>query len=148
MIDIELLFEIVKENNIEIEWFDKSYPLLGCIYEDIIALREDLDNNRCLLKCILAEELGHYLKGSAIYKLSIILDVKNNKSFLNIEYKRAEYRAKKWALNLLMPKSEIEKAIKKGITEIWQLAEYFDVPEEWVVFRLNLPDVQDLIFNK
>ncbi len=144
MTDIELLFEILRENNIKIEWFDKSYPLLGCTYEDIIALREDLDNNRYLLKCILTEELGHYLKGSAIYKLSIILEIKNKKSFLNIEYKRAEYRAKKWATTFLMPKSEIEKAIRKGVIEVWELAEYFDVPEEWVVFRLKLPDVQDL----
>lgn len=45
-----------------------------------------------------------------------------------------EYRANKWAIKKLIPKNELEQAIKEGNEEIWQLAEYFDITEDMVRF--------------
>ena len=38
----------------------------------------------------------------------------------------------RWACEQLIPKEEMEIAMKKGYCEVWQLAEYFDVTEELV----------------
>lgn len=45
---------------------------------------------------------------------------------------RMEYRADKWAIKELLPKSEMEEAMKNGYVEVWQLAELFEVTEEYV----------------
>lgn len=43
-----------------------------------------------------------------------------------------ERRADKWAVQRLMPSEEFLKAIKNGCVEFWELAEYFDVTEDFV----------------
>jgi len=45
---------------------------------------------------------------------------------------RCEERAKRWTILSLIPEEELEKALKKGYTESWELAEYFDLPEDFV----------------
>ena len=40
--------------------------------------------------------------------------------------------ADKWAIKHLISKDELDEAISKGNTEIWQLAEYFDVTEDFM----------------
>jgi hypothetical protein len=42
---------------------------------------------------------------------------------------RYENRADKWAIKKLVPKDELESAVAAGITEPWELAEHFGVPE-------------------
>jgi len=39
---------------------------------------------------------------------------------------------------MLMPKDKVELAIRKGYTTRFELAEYFDVPEEFVQKALEL----------
>lgn len=43
-----------------------------------------------------------------------------------------ERRADKWAVQRLMPSDEFLSAIRSGCVEIWELAEYFDVTEDFV----------------
>ncbi len=43
-----------------------------------------------------------------------------------------ENRADKWAIKKLIPKDELDKAIAKGYTEIWDLADYFNVTEDFM----------------
>lgn len=45
---------------------------------------------------------------------------------------RNEHRADVWAIKKLIDKSDILSAFKKGITEIWSLAEYFEVTEDFM----------------
>ena len=40
---------------------------------------------------------------------------------------KQERKANKWAYNTLIPFEDLKLAIKKGMTEIYTLAEYFDV---------------------
>lgn len=43
---------------------------------------------------------------------------------------RSEYRANRWAAEHYLPVEEFKEAFAAGYTELWQLAEYFDLPEE------------------
>lgn len=44
-----------------------------------------------------------------------------------------EYRADKWAIEKLIPKSELIKAIKKNLDSIYLLAQHFDVSEDFMI---------------
>ena len=51
-----------------------------------------------------------------------------------------EYRADVWAVKRLIPRAELMNALNHGMTEVWELAEFFTVPEKmiklafWVYF--------------
>ncbi len=92
-------------------------------------------------KSIVAHECGHYATG-ATHTVSSPLDL----------VERHENKADKWAIKHLISREELDEAVKKGNTEIWELAEYFNVTEDfmkkvvcWYTYG-NL-DV-DLYFNK
>lgn len=72
-------------------------------------------------KIRLAHELGHCETG-AFYNRYSKLDLISKK----------EYKADKWAISRLIPKGDMKAAMIDGYVELWQLAEYFDVTEEYV----------------
>lgn len=72
-------------------------------------------------KSILMHEISHNETGT-FYGLQLPLESRE----------RLEYRARKWAWLRLIPAEELKRAIAAGCTEIWDLAEYFDLPEEQV----------------
>lgn len=72
-------------------------------------------------KIHLAHELGHCMTG-AFYRAYSPLETRS----------RCEHKANVWMINRLLPKAELEKAFSQGITESWELADYFDVTEELV----------------
>ena len=43
---------------------------------------------------------------------------------------RHENRADRWAIKKLITEDELERAVKKGYTELWELAEFFNVTED------------------
>lgn len=43
-----------------------------------------------------------------------------------------ENRANKWAIKKLVPEDELERAVARGCTEVWELAEYFNVTEDCI----------------
>ncbi len=69
-----------------------------------------------------AHEIGHCVKG-AFYNRYATAD--------NIS--QHEYRADKWAIENLIPKSELIKAIKKNLDSIYLLAQHFDVSEDFMI---------------
>ncbi len=69
----------------------------------------------------MAHELGHCRTGSFY----------NEKSPFDLKSKH-EYRADKWAIMELIPYDDFIKACKNGYTEVWQLAEYFGVTEDFI----------------
>ena len=71
-------------------------------------------------KVHLAHELGHCLTG-AFYNMYSPLDLRD----------KHEYRANKWAVNNLIPKEKLIELLKRGL-EKWEIAEFFDVTEEFV----------------
>lgn len=44
---------------------------------------------------------------------------------------RCEYRADKWAIKKLIPRDELIEIFEKGMTNIWQVAEHFEVTEDF-----------------
>ncbi len=46
--------------------------------------------------------------------------------------RRHENRADKWAVTTLISVEELDNAIAQGCTEVWELAEYFQVTEAFI----------------
>ena len=65
---------------------------------------------------------GHYYK-SAYYSPYC-----EDKVFIS----RQEYKAKKWAYNMLIPFEDLRRAILSGNTNILSLADYFDVTTQFM----------------
>jgi hypothetical protein len=70
----------------------------------------------------LAHEMGHCETGSFY----------NRYSKFDIISKH-EYRADKWAIENLIPENELVAAFDSGKLEIWELAEFFNVTEEFMI---------------
>lgn len=69
----------------------------------------------------IAHEAGHIMTGATHY--------------VNSPYDlicRHEFRANKWAIKKLIPKDELDEAVKNGLEEIWELAEHFNVTESFM----------------
>ena len=81
-----------------------------------LQLEDSLDE-----KMKLAHELGHCCTGS-FYNRYAARDVRT----------RHENRADKWAILTLIPEGELREALDAGITEPWELAEHFEVSEEFL----------------
>lgn len=75
-----------------------------------------------LLLTYTAHELGHCETGAFYTENSLELRC------------RMEYRANKWALKKLVPADELTDALRSGITELWELADYFCVTEDVIRF--------------
>ena len=69
----------------------------------------------------LSHELGHCATGSCC-SIHTAVDCRQ----------RHENRADKWAIQILIPIEELDDAIARGCTEVWELAEHFGVTEDFV----------------
>lgn len=70
-------------------------------------------------KTKLAHELGHCITGS-FYSVYSPCDNRQ----------RQENRADRWAIKKLISADELERAVANGYTELWELAEFFNVTED------------------
>lgn len=137
------LIKLAYENGIVIEYWD-FHPPLEAVYwsypglPPVIGLSKSLFSNRAHFRCVLAEELGHHFTSVGN---SVPLTFFHYSDRITIS--RTEYRAMRWAALYLMPLDKLCLAFKKGIRERWELAEFFDVTEEMVNFRLSLPDIKN-----
>lgn len=77
-------------------------------------------------KEIAAHELGHCEYGGTY----------NRYSPFEVSAK-AERRADKWAYHKLVPPGELRATFKAGIVEVWELAERFDVSDEFMAKALE-----------
>lgn len=68
----------------------------------------------------MAHELGHCMTGS-FYNPYTVLD----------ERSRHEYRANEWAIRQLCPPEAVLAAFRQGCREVWEFAEYLDIPCEF-----------------
>lgn len=86
---------------------------IGMDYKEMKSEREE--------RQYLAHDIGHCVRG-AFY---------NPYSPFNVIEKQ-EHRADAEAIKYLVPKEELIEALKSGLTEIWQLCEYFDVDVKYI----------------
>ena len=123
--DILSLYSLAEQQNIEV----LQYPLKENGSMSIMA-----DNGSCYIgmdksvqdgnvqeRVHLGHELGHCLTGS-FYNIHTAVDSRQ----------RHENRADKWAVKKLIPVRELDQAVADGHTEIWELAEYFGVTEDFI----------------
>lgn len=87
---------------------------------DFIAIDDAAMDNSADERTHLGHELGHCETG-AFYAIGAG----------RIQRQKAEARATRWAVLQLTPKAEFEQQLKKGLAK-WELAEYFNVKEEFI----------------
>lgn len=88
-------------------------------------------------KTVLAHELGHIETGS-LYLCSSPYETRS----------RCEALATRWAIETLLPFDRLRDAMRDGYTEIWELAEYFNVDESLVhAACLHYTEARSLDFN-
>ena len=121
--DLLELYDEAEEAGIDVAWFplceDRSMALQlndgSCaIAIDPWKMYPLADETSCL-----GHELEHCKSGS-FYNPYASYDIR----------KKHENRADKWAIQRLIPLSELDAARADGHTELWDLAEYFGVTED------------------
>ena len=122
------LYDLAEENKIEVIQFDLrncesvSIATNGDYY---IGIDKNI-NKTADEKVHLAHELGHCITG-AFYNEYSDNDIRE----------RAEYKANKWAILRLVPKKIFIDLLKKGYKQ-WELAEYFEVTEDFIKKAFHL----------
>ena len=122
---IQNLYDLAKQQNIEV----LSFPLpengsMSLMAEDgrcFVGMDESVRDGGVQERVHLSHELGHCVTGS-FYNIYAAIDYRQ----------RHENRANKWAIQALIPVEELDDAIAEGCTEIWELAERFQVTEEFI----------------
>ena len=84
--------------------------------------------------CIVAHEYGHCETGATHY-ISSPFDL----------VCKHEYKADKWAIHKILPIEDIKKAMLSGCTEVWQLAEYFNVTERFLKRAIQIYQNEEML---
>ena len=121
----QALYDLARQQNIEV--LTDPLPQTG-------SLSVMLEGGRCFVgldrsvcdgatqeRVHLSHELGHCVTGS-FYNIYAAVECRQ----------RHENRADKWAISTLIPVEDLDEAVAQGCTEIWELAERFQVTEEFM----------------
>lgn len=106
----------------------KEKPLLasdGRIKNNRIAIRQDIPTQK-QKACVLAEELGHHHT-----TIGNILDQSNT------ENRKQELRARVWAYNKMIGLTGLLRSYQHGCRNRFEVAEYLDVTEEFLMECLD-----------
>lgn len=80
----------------------------------------------------LAHELGHYClhrgKNDVAFEDEVLYRIENSSSI--------EYAANEFAARLLIPQDRLEKKIEDGMTDLAELADYFEVSQDAMRYRV------------
>lgn len=91
-----------------------------------------------VLKGVCCHETGHVATG-ALHKVSSPYEL----------VERSEYRANRWVAQNYLTEQQFREAFAAGYTELWQLADYFDLPEDVIKTALSYwIDSQGIDFNR
>lgn len=128
--ELNRLYDIADNEHIILrDWHIEDCNGIYLNYDKINVIALDYDELGTYIdeKCTLAEELGHYY-----------MDAKYNYHTTDNTLKsKQEYRAKKWSYTALIPFEKLKSAIKNGLYEIYQLADYFEVTYEYMQNAIN-----------
>lgn len=118
------LFRFAKAHNITIEYsyIPKNQSIsVQDDNGDFVLMDYSLLYSGAKERTHLAHEIGHCETGS-FYSCYTKVDSR----------RRHENRADKWAILKLISKSDLDEAVSEGCTELWELAEKFNVTEEFM----------------
>ena len=129
MFEISDFYAYCKSHNVDVIPYD-GCPQPGATIRDDGFYAVFLDFTKIqstkLLRGVCFHELGHIATG-ALHKV--------NSPYELVE--RSEYRAIRWATETFLTVDAFREAFAEGYTELWQLSEYFDLPEQVVKDALS-----------
>ena len=121
MFEISDFYHYCKQNRVDVIPYD-GCPHPGATVRDSGYYAVFLDFTKIrstrLLRGVCYHELGHAATG-ALHKVSSPYEL----------VERSEYRANRWAAETYLTEGAFREAFAAGYTELWQLSEYFDLPE-------------------
>ncbi len=127
MQDTLSLYRLAEERGIDVDFrplrraHSLSLPMEWAGGRCAVALDPDKVTCAADEKVKLCHELGHCVTGS-FYNRYAALDLR----------RRHELHAERWAIAQLVPRRELDAAMEHGAREIWELAEHFEVTEEFM----------------
>lgn len=121
MFEISDFYDYCKQNKVDVIPF-MGCPQPGATVRDQGYLAVFLDFSKIrstrLLRGVCYHELGHAATG-ALHKVDSPYEL----------VERSEYRANRWAAQHYLTAEDFHCAFKDGCRELWELSEYFDLPE-------------------
>lgn len=121
MFEISDFYNYCTQHNVAVIPFDRC-PQPGATVrdQDFYAVFLDFTKIRStrLLRGVCYHELGHLATG-ALHKVDSPYEL----------VERSEHRANRWAAEHYLTKEAFLQAFRQGCTEVWQLADYFELPE-------------------
>lgn len=122
MFELSDFFHYCKEHQVDVIPYD-GCPKPGATVRDRGLYAVFLDFTKIksarLLRGVCYHELGHVATG-ALHKVDSPYELAE----------RSEYRATRWAAETYLTEEAFREAFASGYTEVWQLEEYFDLPEQ------------------
>ena len=115
------IYQFAEKQGISIDELNMGHSVAISLPQGWIAIDPKRLPTQVEKKECLAHELGHGETG-AFYNVDSPCDIRG----------KHENKANKWAIQHLISESELDEAIANGYTEIWSLAEYFDVTEDFM----------------
>ena len=129
MFEISDFYQYCKAHQVDVIPYD-GCPKEGATIRDqgYYAVFLDFSKIRStrLLRGVCCHELGHAATG-ALHKVDSPYEL----------VERSEYRANRWAAERYLTDQDFRAAFSEGYTEPWQLAEYFDMPEQDIINALT-----------
>lgn len=141
----EQLYEIAESEGIAVEFHHLPHPILGYYFAEpkitpVITLVPQLENCPALMRCVFAEELGHYFTspvGEWVYQPC--------ETYLGrVLLSRTEQYAFRWAARLLLPITAVSRFTREGET-LEDLADRFWVTPAFVRTTFRLADYARLL---
>ena len=141
MFEISDFYNYCKENRVDIIPF-AGIPQPGATIRDQEHYAVFLDFTKIkstrLLRGVCFHELGHTATG-ALHKIDSPFEL----------VERSEYRANRWSAENYLTAEDFRAAFACGCSELWQLAEYFDLPEADIQSALTYwTERKGIDFNK
>lgn len=109
-------------DQLRVQVYEENMPerMKGLYGDNVIWLNKNIETDT-EKACVLAEEIGHHLTTAGI-----IVDQ------TQLENRRREKKARRWAYEELVPLSSFIKAYHAGIQDRHELAEFLGVTEEFL----------------
>jgi Zn-dependent peptidase ImmA (M78 family) len=130
------IFKIIDNENIILEETNLNHTYLKGIYFSIpevpptIGIDKSIVSYSFMYISVLAEELGHHFTTSG----NLLNDCNNYSE--ELQKNKKEQNAKLWAANLLISDEEFVHALNSCISSISSMAEYFNVTEEIINYKI------------
>ena len=123
--EISALYDFAAQQNIEVIPFslpeNGSMSIMSDSGDCYIGIDPLIQDGTSREMVHMAHELGHCVTGS-FYNRYAAIDHRL----------RHENRADKWAIENLIPIDALDEAVAEGYTELWDLAERFQVTEDFI----------------